>query len=162
MNEQVRVVVGSDEAIFASLYPRLRRFAAVTTPPEIDPDDLVQDALERTLRLRQLSSLNDPAAYLIRVMVNLASNHRRSLARARRMMARIAEDEGDNQSYPSDVAELLRLPVRQRAMLFMREVEGFSYSEIGQMLEMSSAAVEKASQRARARLSAAMRQEEQS
>ena len=32
-----------------ALYPALRRFAAMTAPLEMDPDDLVQDALAATL-----------------------------------------------------------------------------------------------------------------
>jgi len=43
--EQTRV----DKTVFGDLYPQLRRFAAVVSPMEVDPHDLVQDALERTL-----------------------------------------------------------------------------------------------------------------
>jgi DNA-directed RNA polymerase specialized sigma24 family protein len=39
-------MVGDDE-LFRALYPGLRRFAAAVGPLEVDPDDLVQDALVR-------------------------------------------------------------------------------------------------------------------
>ena len=40
----------AESRIFADLYPSLRRFAAVVGSVDIDPDDLVQDALVRALR----------------------------------------------------------------------------------------------------------------
>jgi RNA polymerase sigma factor (sigma-70 family) len=149
----------ADAAILAELYPQLRRFAAVVAPNEVDPDDLVQDGLERTLRRHSLSSLDDAKAYLFRVMLNLASNERRGLIRARRAVSRLRIDDTPLPSYPSDVAELLRLPPRQRAMLFLHEVEGFTYREIASLLGMSEDAVAKASQRARGQLSIELREE---
>lgn len=156
MIEQVR----ADEAVFTVLYPELRRFAAVISPRELDPDDLVQDALERTLRQRSLSSLDSPKAYLVRVMLNLASNQRRGLMRARRAMARISVAEGSAPAYPSDISELLRLPPSQRAILYLREVEGFTSREVAALLGMTEEAVAKASQRARKRLSVELLEEE--
>lgn len=149
----------SDTAIFAEVYPQLRRFAAVVAPLESDPDDLVQDALERTLRIRPLSALDNPSAYLSRVILNLASNQRRGYARARRATARLGPDLAMTPAYPSDIAELMRLPVQQRAILYLGEVEGFTQAEIATQLEITEAAVSKASQRARRKLSAELREE---
>ncbi len=47
----------SDFEIFADLYPKLRRFAAVVADLDMEPDDLVQDALAATLRRHDLSEL---------------------------------------------------------------------------------------------------------
>lgn len=41
---------GNDAALIRSLYPTLRRFAGAMGPAEVEPDDLVQEALVRTLR----------------------------------------------------------------------------------------------------------------
>lgn len=161
MRQPGSAIERADEAVFAALYPQLRRFAAVAAPVEIDPDDLVQDALERTLRARPLSSLTDPRAYLFRTMRNLASNHRRRLGRARSATMRAAEKDGLSPTYPSDVAELLRLSVPQRTVLFLRYIEQFSAAEVGEMLSMSPAAVEKSAQRARSRLRVALRDQEE-
>ena len=66
---------------FAKLYEPLRRFASVVRSPDMDADDLVQEALVRTLALQPLAELDDPAAYLRTVIVRLASNQRRTAGR---------------------------------------------------------------------------------
>src|SRR5664279_5220961 len=77
-----------DGEIFEAIYPALRRFAGAIRPATIDADDLVQEALTRTLAVRSLASIEHPAAYLrttmVRVASNLARGSRRSAARERR------------------------------------------------------------------------------
>lgn len=159
VEERIDTRARADSELFASLYPRLRRFASVVGPSESDPDDLVQDALERTLRLHSLTTLDNPRAYLSRVILNLASNQRRRFARARNATARLQVSEATLPAYPSDIAELMRLPAQQRAILFLAEVEGFTQAEIAAQLEMTEAAVSKAAQRARRKLSAELTEE---
>jgi RNA polymerase sigma factor (sigma-70 family) len=126
-------VVG-DEELFASLYPKLRRFAAVVAPVEMDPDDLVQEAAVRMLRVGRLGELRDPAAYLRTVMFRLAANERRRLGRRRQAFRRAGDTDRDDARYPSDLADLQRLSVATRAVLFLAVVEGWSYAEIGRRL----------------------------
>ncbi len=161
LDDEIEMELATDASVVAELYGPLRRFAAVTAPVESDPDDLVQDALERALRRGPLSSLENPRAYLFRTILNGASNQRRGSGRARRALNRLAEPDGALPSYPSDVSELLRIPARQRAMLFLREVEGFTYPEIAVLLGISEASVRKASQRARAQLRIDLREGDQ-
>lgn len=142
----------TDAALFRSLYPQLRRVAAVSSLPEVDPDDLVQEALVRTLRRHRLADLDHPAAYLSRTILNLASNHRRKLGRARRALARLGTHETTEVSYPSDLSELMRLTPEQRFLLYLCEVEGRTYREAAELAAMTEAAVAKAVQRARGRL----------
>ena len=139
-----------EEQQFAQLYPSLRRFAAVVKPRDVDADDLVQEALLRTLALRPLSELDDPAAYLRRTIVNLSSNQRRWLARRRGAIARLGADSPDETRYPSDLQDLLRLKPVDRAALYLAVVEGRGYDDVAGVLGCSEDA-------ARARVSRALR-----
>lgn len=139
-----------DERLFAQLYVPLRRFAAVVKPPEVDADDLVQEALLRALAIRPLCEYEDPASYLRRAIVNLASNQRRWLGRRRRALSRLTPVADKDAAYPSDLQELLRLKSRDRAALYLAVVEDRSYSEVADILGCSEVAV-------RARVSRALR-----
>lgn len=147
----------SDDALFRSLYVSLRRFAAVTAPPEVEPEDLLQDALVATLRRHRLCDLDCPGAYLRRVMINQASNHRRrSFSRLRAERLVTASSDRPPHGYPSDLSELMWLTPRQRAVLFLSEVEGYSFDEIGEMVGCSAPAARMSATRARRRLRAAL------
>lgn len=142
-----------DDALFEALYPGLRRFAAATGPMEVDPDDLVQEAVARTLRHHTLSELDDAAAYVRRTIVNLASNHRRGLARWRAALPRLArDDDGSAPEYASDLADLMRLPPQTRALLYLVEVDGCSYAEAAAALDLTEEAARARASRARRRL----------
>jgi RNA polymerase sigma-70 factor (ECF subfamily) len=142
-----------ESRLFAGLYGPLRRFAAVVAPIEMDPDDLLQEAVARVLRRRRLTELDQPGAYLRRTMVNVASNQRRSLARERRALARLgASSSPETDVYPSDVNELLGLSSRERAVLYLSEIEGYRYAEIGELLGCSEAAARKRAMKARRHL----------
>lgn len=153
------VAVGSeratetDDAIFERLYPTLRRFAAVTGPVEVEPDDLVQEAVARTLRSHRLGELDDPGAYLRRTIVHIASNHRRSFARWRSAMARVGRSEDSTLAeYATDLADLLRVAPETRALLFMVAVEGRSYGEAADVLGISEETARTRAARARRQL----------
>ncbi|MDJ0923349.1 MAG: sigma-70 family RNA polymerase sigma factor [Acidimicrobiia bacterium] len=142
-----------ESQLFADLYGPLRRFAAVVGPIEVDPDDLLQEAVARVLRKHRLTDLDEPAAYLRRTILNLASNYRRSLGARRRALARLEVSVVPEEDvYPSDLNDLLRLPPRERAVLYLSEVEGYRYAEIGGLLGCSEAAARKRAMRGRRRL----------
>jgi len=149
--------------IVDELYEGLRRFAAVAAPSDMDPDDLLQEALVNVLRRHALSELDHPGAYLKRTMVNLAASHSRSMGRWRRLLPRVgaSQQEASSPDYPSDLAELYRLPSRERAALYLAEVEGYHFSEIGPLLGCTEAAARKSASRARAHLRLALVTEEQ-
>jgi DNA-directed RNA polymerase specialized sigma24 family protein len=67
----------SDEEVFRELYPSLRRLAAVMTPSSVDPDDIVQEALSRALKVRGLAENTNPEAYLRRCIAHIAFNETR-------------------------------------------------------------------------------------
>ncbi len=147
-----------DGLLFAELYPDLRRFAAVVGPIEVDPDDLLQEALVRVLARSKLCDLDYPAAYLRRAIVNLASNHRRHLGIVRKGWSRIVASEPlvSEDRYPSDIADLQSLKPAERAVLYLFAVEGYRYAEIAEMLRCTEAAARKRAMRGRRRLLAAV------
>ncbi|MGH3118661.1 MAG: RNA polymerase sigma factor [Gaiellales bacterium] len=139
--------------LFQDLYPGLRRFAGAVAPLEIEPEDLVQEALTRLLGRGSLASVDDPGAYLRATMVRLASNHRRSLGRRRRFvnsLNRHAECPLD--VYPSDVAFLEHLSIEDRAVVYLTVVESVPAGEIGHTLGWSAAKVRVRKHRALQRL----------
>jgi DNA-directed RNA polymerase specialized sigma24 family protein len=133
--------VPTDDELFRPLYPSLRRFAAVVAPLDTEPEDLLHDALVATLRRRRLADLDNPAAYLRRVIVNLSHNHRRRAGvrgRALRLLA--ASPPVATEDYPSDLSQLDWLSPLQRAVLYLSEVEGYRFAEIAEMVGCSEPA----------------------
>jgi RNA polymerase sigma-70 factor (ECF subfamily) len=140
-----------ERELIRALYPALRKIAAVAGSVDIEPDDLVQEALMRTLRKGPLTDLDNPLAYLRKTIVNLASNQRRSLGRRRSAVARLSADESWLPSYPADVEAILDLPPKHRAILYLVEVEGVPYEEVADQLGITTAAARAMAHRARAK-----------
>ena len=146
------------------LYPSLRRFAAAVGPTDIDPDDLVQEALIRTMRAHTPDEIADLGAYLRGAVVRLRSNERRRLGRARRAVARLASRAESNRRAAADdrpaeppgedprvdVTVLERLSERDRAAVYLSVVEGRPYDEVAAVIGGSAGA-------ARTRVSRALR-----
>lgn len=143
-----------DFALFGSLYPSLRRFAAVVSDADMDPDDLVQDALERTLDKHDLTELGQPAAYLKRAILHGVSNRRRRAGTFRRLLPRLLQDTVRVDSYPSDLSILDALKPLDRAVIFLLDVEGLGSTQVAEQLGLTPAATRKRASRARAQLRA--------
>ncbi len=122
-------------AAFQALYPQLRRFAAVVAPVGTDPDDLVQDALARTLAHGSLDRLDNPAAYLYQAIRNGSASLLRKRERGQRAIRRLG---GGGDLYPgpdaSDISLLHALPPDQRGIVFLVHVEGFSMAEAAEAM----------------------------
>ncbi len=142
----------SDAEIIHDLYADLVRFAAVVGRAADEPDDLVHDALVRTIARRPLAELDNPRAYLRRAILNLASNRRRSLARRVRAIARLDPASATEDAYPSDVAALLDLTPETRAVLWLADVEGLSFDEIAEALGSSAQSARQRASRGRQEL----------
>jgi DNA-directed RNA polymerase specialized sigma24 family protein len=130
------------------VYRGLRRFAAVVGPLEMEPDDLVQEAVVRLLASGRWSTVDDLGAYLRRTIVNLAANERRRLGRHRAAVDRDSTTFLELPTYPSDVSDLDRVEPLARGLLYLVDVEGVSITEAADIVGCSPVA-------ARARLSRA-------
>lgn len=153
----VSEAAASEPGLFEALYPQLRRFAAVVADLDVDPDDLVQDALCSALRRHDLSELDNPAAYLKRAMVNAVASDRRRKGTLKRLLPRLAADAQTEDRYPSDLSDLDALDPLDRAVLFMVDVEGVAHEAVATELGLTNAAVRKRASRARARMRASLR-----
>lgn len=134
-----------------ALYEPLRRFAAVVGRWDVDPDDLVQDAYARVLR-RSQAEINELGPYLRKTIVNLCSDSRRNARRAEDARRRVAEVPTAVDDYPSDLEDLLRLPPKIRALLYLVEIEGRSTADAAAVVGMSGANARVVLMRARRRL----------
>lgn len=141
-------------ATLESIYPSLRRFAAVAGSADVAPDDLVHDAIVAVLRSGKFDQLDDPASYLKRAIVNLASNERRRLGRGRRALLRAAsESSGEaRDAYPSDLSHLAALSPRARSVLYLHYVEGESFEQIAAVVGRRASSVRQIATRARRQL----------
>jgi RNA polymerase sigma factor (sigma-70 family) len=148
-----------DGAVFEALYPALRRFAGVIRPPGVDADDLLQEALARTLSARSLASLDDPLNYLRTAMVRVASNLTRGIRRsdARLRNEPLAGEVVD--VYPSDLDDLKHTSPRARAVLYLTVVEKWTYRDAADVVGCSEAAARQVASRALRELRAEMRAE---
>jgi len=139
-------------------YEPLRRFAAVIGRWDVEPDDLVQEAYAKVL-VKCPSDIRDLGAYLRRMIVNLATDERRRVGRAATFAPKLATAGASTDSYPSDLSDLLGLPARVRALLYMVEVEGQQIAPAAAAVGMSSGNARVALLRARRRLRAELSEE---
>ena len=162
VEERRKSVTDLDQTLVREIYAPLRRFAAVVGPAEVEPDDLVQEALSRVLRRGSLTELDQPVAYLRRTMLNLVSNQRRGFARRRDAIAKVDLDESCLPEYPSDTHDLMQLAPRSRAVLYLTCVEGRTYAEVAELLGCTEVSARAISSRARRKLRAVLSEEEPS
>ncbi len=140
-----------DERLLAelrALYEPLRRFAGVVGRLDVEPDDLVQEAYSRFLSSER-DGVRDVGAYLRRTIVNLATNERRRLRRAEAASHRLDRDNGQADAYPSALGDLLQLDPRDRALLYLVDVEGVPTSEAASIVGLAAPAARMALSRAR-------------
>jgi RNA polymerase sigma-70 factor (ECF subfamily) len=156
-------VVAEDAVLteMVALLPRLRRFACGLTGSLADADDLVQGACLKALdRIEQWRPGTRLDSWMFRILQNLWIDQLRE--RRGREVAMDPEDlaeravgdaarENDARIALSEVRrEVAKLPPEQRAVLMLVSVEGVSYKEAAEILEIPIGTV--MSRLARARL----------
>ncbi len=146
------------------LLPRLRRFARSLSRNQHDADDLVQSAVERAWRhIDQLKPGANLASWMFGIMKNAWIDNRRSSAR--RGEVALPEDSGDHPAVnPSDlnaglwsISEAMdKLPEEQRLAVALVLVEGLSYKEAAQLLDIPMGTLTSRLARGRTALAAAL------
>lgn len=140
-----------ETVLIAGLYPSLRAFASVVAPVKEDPNDLVQEALVRTLRGGPISRLEHPKAYLRTAIYHLAVSAQRHWAAERGALLKI-EAAPDDPHYSWQVEELLQLSPKARTVVYLRVIEGMSHDEIAALMGCSTSSVRKVASRAKRQL----------
>lgn len=126
------------------LLPRLRRFARALARDTHDADDLVQIAIERALaRSEQLRPDSQIASWLFGILRHAWIDEARARGRRSRVLA--PEELGENVSDESKGTEedilavqeaMARLPEEQRSAVALVLIEGLSYKEAAQVMEV--------------------------
>jgi RNA polymerase sigma-70 factor (sigma-E family) len=146
----------------------LLRTGYLMTGDAKDAEDLAQETLLRVARRwKRVRSMDHPAAYARRVLINLVLHDadRRSRQKAELQPRDGAAETCDESAARAlreveDMAEfrwaLAQLPARQRAVLVLRYWAGLSVAESADILGCSAGTVTSAASRAAARLTQAL------
>lgn len=146
------------------LLPRLRRFARSLSRNQHDADDLVQSVVERAWRhLDQLRPGASLGSWMFGIMKNAWIDDRR--AKSRRGEVTLPEDSGEHPAVsPADangdlwsISEAMnKLPEEQRLAVALVLVEGMSYKEASELLEIPMGTLTSRLARGRVALAAAL------
>lgn len=148
-----------DEERFRALYEatagRLRAYLRRVAGSAALADDIAQESYLRLLRARQGEGAPiDNAGFVFKIATNLLYDHWRRQQRERRLFGflPLAAPQPDT-SLEHDVGRLLlELKPRERALLWLAYVEGWSHEEIAEILGLRSGSVRVLLFRARSRL----------
>jgi RNA polymerase sigma-70 factor (ECF subfamily) len=131
-------------ARIAALLPRLRRFGRTLCRTGEDADDLVQMAVEKALtRTDQWTPGTRLDSWMFRIMQTTWIDELR--ARERRSQTFVPEEEGEHVGVDSNAAQVEAMAVRkavsrlgddQRAVVGLVLVEGLSYQEAAEVLDI--------------------------
>jgi len=148
------------------LLPRLRRFAIALTGSAADGDDLVQDTLERALKnLHAWEPGTRLDSWMFRIAKNRFIDNRRAASRRKTVALDAAEQDAaldgervlQSQLAFRDTAKALQaLPAEQRQAVALVLVDGLSYREAADILEIPIGTLTSRISRAREALMAAL------
>ena len=138
------------------LLPELHSYARwICTPPD-DPEDLVQSAVERTLRAESPPvKLVELRPWMFRVIRNLHMDELRRHRVRREYLAResrLSDEASDQRDVSRDVLIRLafeKLPPEKREILFLVDIIGLKYSETADVVGVSQGTVMSRVSRAR-------------
>jgi RNA polymerase sigma-70 factor (sigma-E family) len=148
----------------AAALPGLLRFGHVLTGDPRKAEDLVQEALARTLRRWRSVRHDNAVAYVRRVMVNTHINRWRRWE-ARVQLGEVPEPATDDpalrrsEDWDQLRRALSRLPTRQRTVLVLRYFEDLPEAEIAQLMGCQPGTVKSQAARALAALRPLLRPE---
>jgi RNA polymerase sigma-70 factor (ECF subfamily) len=145
------------KAVLVCELPRLRRFAHSLTGNKPDADDLVQSMVEKLLTKQPQTTPEVP--WLLRVCKNLwidqirtNKNREQLLEQNNQQQPEAVENGPHNDTMDEIFAAMAQLNDEQKQLVGLVIVEGFSYAEAAQVLEIPVGTVMSRVARARAKL----------
>lgn len=143
-----------DADVYEQHARRLMALAAGLVGPS-QAEDVVSSAVLRVMTSAAWATVTDPGAYLTRAVVNEARSMHRSATRRQARESRFPATTTGELDDPGDPAlskALLRLPVRQRAVIVLTYWADMSPPEVARHLGVSEGSARKHLARARAAL----------
>jgi RNA polymerase sigma-70 factor, ECF subfamily len=151
------------EGQILALLPSLRRYSRSLTRSDSDGEDLLQDCVEKVLARRaQWRGLN-LRGWVLTIMTNLYRNQRRTIVRANMVdidgaVALAAPETSADPLERSRLEDALNgLSEDHRAVLMLVVIEGYTYQEVADMLDIPSGTVMSRLSRARRQLAERMK-----
>lgn len=138
--------------LYADYKDELLRFALRKLGGEDDAEDIVQDTFQNIMGIENPETIENPRAYLYRTAQNIAFNRQRQSGRHRDYLASCDDDEVSIPLERKVIAQksldhveraLKALPELARHVFFMSRIEGKTYHDIANELEISVSSVEK-------------------
>ncbi len=161
-----RMSEGPDAAEFEALRPLLFTVAYEMLEVAADAEDVVQEAWLRWSRVDP-TTVRDPRAYLVRVVIRLSLNRFRTVSRQRETYVGpwlpepllTVPDVADDVELADSVSTAMLLVLQtltpvERAVFVLREVFDVPYDEIAQGVDRTPAAVRQIAHRAREHVAA--------
>lgn len=141
------------DAFVRARLPHLIRFGRVLTGSNEAAQDLVQDALERTLLAwSRIDSRDDPEGYVRRIMVNRNISIWRKFGREH-LVDEVVDRATEDRHFDDDLWRALKtLPPKQRAVIALRYYEDLSEVDIARTLGCSVGTVKSQASKALAKL----------
>jgi RNA polymerase sigma-70 factor (ECF subfamily) len=147
-------------AAYERTAPRLRAYLRRVAGDAALADDILQEAFIRLLRSgRPGASEGETAAFLYRVATHLVYDHWRRGKRERKALGALEPPAAiEPPALGSDLGRIFaRLPPRDRALLWLAHVEGWTHAEVGAALGLKAISVRVMLFRARAELGRRLR-----
>jgi len=154
------VLAGTFDDFVAAHGSRLPGLARRTLRDPHAAEDVLQDVLARVyLRWDRISRLDQPTAYVNRMLLNACTSWWRRAARRESPVERVDDATGPGQAQDTLLVErdhmlalLRRLPGRQRVVLVLRHYERMHDAEIARLLGVTTGTVRSNAFRGLARL----------
>jgi RNA polymerase sigma factor (sigma-70 family) len=167
--ERESPTVGSFEVFYAEMRRPLAALAYAVCGSWSAADDLTQEALEVAFKdWERIRSLDNPEAWVKRILLNRSVSGRRRRAAERRARARM-NGRSDVEAFPDLTgdferiwAEVRHLPKRQVEVIALRYVEGLTVAEIAETLSLTKETINTHLRRARQTLSRRLDLEDES